>query len=651
MNCIPSRSSSKNMVSTYAGKPQRRQVWMRAFAIAVLGLLCVGSAFASPGINPIFNLTQPAGAIRFGGSTFVADAVLGFCRIDAGVLNPATCVLAGSGIPELQAGNIVFIPDTAARTGVWRFTMGIGGDGLPAVIQQDNLAPNAGLGGNRPSVATLGPDGKLYISFRSVGDIKRITNPFGAPASQQVESVGKIANGKRTAGMKFLGPHLYINDASIIERIANGVSCNGNCTGQNFLTGSGASGALETDGVRYLYFGSGTQVLRWDSGTLSSVVIVSQNGLNNGVVTGYGSVFGLNIDAATGDLYVGEDPVTEAAVATGRGKVWVVPAPFTTEGPPTIFFPPTPVPAPTPTPAPPKKGALYAAGITQASLVFAGSHVWISDATQGFCRIDSSSPGVAALSHCFKPTPAFVPGQASWDRTRSFLYVPDASATSTGVFRIQLLAGDVLGNSLNLGQGNAALTAVAFGPDGSLYFPSDAATISKIPNASITPGAVAEVASTLEGAGVHGMVFAGNDLYMAEQTLVTKILRASPSLTRGTAVQLGPPQDRTSPPQLNVANPLSITADVSSLTRPILYIGSDPGGLGQAGQVDQWDIVAQKDVIYATQGVIGSLTSFLFNPTGLAVDASKVVFVADDPSIDATGVATSPGQGHVFRLQ
>src|ERR1700761_5226789 len=206
MNCIPSRSSG--MTSSFAGKPQRRQVWMRAFATAVLSLLCVGSAFASPGTNPVFNLTQPAGAIRFGGSTFVADAVLGFCRIDAGVLNPLTCIITGSGEPELQAGNIVFVPDTAGRTGLWRFTMGIGPDGLPAVIQQDNLVPNAGLGSSKPTAVTLGPDGKLYVVFRTIPDIKRVTNPFGAVNSGNVESVGKIANGKRAVGVRFLGPHL-----------------------------------------------------------------------------------------------------------------------------------------------------------------------------------------------------------------------------------------------------------------------------------------------------------------------------------------------------------------------------------------------------------------------------------------------------------
>src|SRR5690242_6769593 len=165
MNCIPSRSPSKSVTWQFAGKLKRRQVWIRAFVMTVLGLFSIGSAFASPGINPVFNLTQPKGAIRFGGATFVADSVLGFCRIDAGVVNVATCILAGTGQPELDAGNIVFISDTQGRTGVWRFTMGIGGDGLPAVIQQDNLAPNGGLGGSKPTVSVLGPDGKLYIAF------------------------------------------------------------------------------------------------------------------------------------------------------------------------------------------------------------------------------------------------------------------------------------------------------------------------------------------------------------------------------------------------------------------------------------------------------------------------------------------------------
>src|SRR5215510_16321556 len=115
MNCIPSRSPSKSVAWQSAGMQQRRQVWIRALVMTVLGLFCIGSAFASPGINPVFNLTQPKGAIRFGGSTFVADSVLGFCRIDAGVVNATTCILAGTGQPELDSGNIVFIPDTQGR--------------------------------------------------------------------------------------------------------------------------------------------------------------------------------------------------------------------------------------------------------------------------------------------------------------------------------------------------------------------------------------------------------------------------------------------------------------------------------------------------------------------------------------------------------
>jgi hypothetical protein len=154
--------------------------------VIVAAFLLIGSAYASPGTLVANGLNQPQGAIRWNGSVWVSDIANGFCRIDAGVINLATCFISGNGQPEL-VGNNVYIGDQTGATGVWRITMNAVTSTIDSTVV---LAPNAGLAANAPIGAAMGPDGKLYISFVGTGDIRRITNPSAAPATQAVESVG-----------------------------------------------------------------------------------------------------------------------------------------------------------------------------------------------------------------------------------------------------------------------------------------------------------------------------------------------------------------------------------------------------------------------------------------------------------------------------
>jgi hypothetical protein len=146
------------------------------------------------------------------------------------------------------------------------------------------------------------------------------------------------------------------------------------------------------------------------------------------------------------------------------------------------------------------------------------------------------------------------------------------------------------------------------------------------------------------------MIFIANDLYLAETVNVTVIIRASPSLTKGKAVILGPAQTRGATPQLNVTTPLSLAADTTNPSHVLLYIGSDPLGLGNFGQVDKWDILLQTDVVWADTGLIGAVPTSFANPSGITVAPGGVLYVADDPSVTGAGTTATPGQGHIYNV-
>jgi hypothetical protein len=472
-----------------------------------------------------------------------------------------------------------------------------------------------------------------------------------------VEQVGKAASGGGPVrSLTFLNGTLYLADTGAIgmERIPAAAVCKGNCNATPMFGTLGISNSISSDRVRYIYMENGTRVLRYDSTTTNSVLIYSSNGIQDGQTFGYGTIWGVSLDLPTGDLFIGGDPTAPGAATNNRGSLYSVVAPGTTEGiVDTGFGPPAPVPSPTPIPPAAKTGALYAAGITQPrGMNWISSHLWISDATQGFCRVDAGSPGVAALSNCFKPSPTFVAGQASLDSTRNFIYIPDAATASSGIFRVAFVpATETLGVSVNLGNGNLTPTAVAVAPDGSLFIGGRTnGNINKITTPFTAPAAPVRVAATSNGLGVVSMVFIANDLYLAETVNVTVIIRASPSLAKGKAVIVGPAQARGATPQLNVTTPLSLVADQSNPAHTILYVGSAPLGLGSFGQVDQWDVLLQRDTVWADTGIIGAVPTAFSNASALALAPGGILYVGDDPSVTSAGTTATPGQGHIYSV-
>ncbi|MGA7409689.1 MAG: hypothetical protein WBW33_04340 [Bryobacteraceae bacterium] len=186
------------------------------------------------------------------------------------------------------------------------------------------VAPSFGLGGDMPTAAALGPEGKLYVGFLKNGNIKRITNPSTinpTPQTQTVESVGTTPNGRSMRAMAFLGADLYIATDQGLSVVRSAAACIGNKGGcgnavtvQDGLAGS-AHVAVTTDGASKVYFSAGATVCRYTPAD-ARVVPVSA-----GFAFADGHTNTLTLDPF-GDLWIGDDPYE----VNFSGRLWRVSA-------------------------------------------------------------------------------------------------------------------------------------------------------------------------------------------------------------------------------------------------------------------------------------------------------------------------------------
>jgi len=292
---------------------------------------------------------------------------------------------------------------------------------------------------------------------------------------------------------------------------------------------------------RWLYFGNGSRVVRYDTTTPGLIQVWNQNGFVNGSATpqGYSLILGINfIQSVTPtvlpdgsffeDMTVVNDPFVNAlfprAAATpprnGAGVGWLLAASTlpTVEScvqPVGVPTPPPCVSSPlgtggtgaSPNPVPAKRGVLFASGITHPrGLLFLQTNWWVSDEALGFCRIDVNPvSGATSLSHCFQPDATFFPGQTAAAAPNALgqqvVYVPDASGFTSNIYRF-LFTPDATGGTITptgilSGVGSKKGTKVETvalpqgpGNDGALYLGySDAGSIEKITNPATAPGA------------------------------------------------------------------------------------------------------------------------------------------------------------------
>jgi hypothetical protein len=204
----------------------RRALGAAGAALAVLPILLVGSASAAT-TEYAGGLTTPAGAILApDGRWWVSDHDAGFCRVTGpvagaqgptpGTIEPGTCLGGALADPPPRPGpeaaetpafhdptpgapnsgdELVYVPDGATgsdRLDRLRWDPATGQFSL-----QDTIVLMPGPGGDtdlRPTVASLGPDGDLYVAAGGrPAAIQRVADPEGpAPTAQVVGHVDRI---------------------------------------------------------------------------------------------------------------------------------------------------------------------------------------------------------------------------------------------------------------------------------------------------------------------------------------------------------------------------------------------------------------------------------------------------------------------------
>ncbi len=596
-----------------------RYFWKSILALALM-FLSTASAFAGPSVRIAdTNMFRPRGMVRAtvhlpgGGEVtdyWVSDGASGFCRIDQlpdpnnpglthGVLNLGTCYLPGVFEPvdyqvETRGVNgstdgYVFV---AGIKDVARIEFGLDATGHTVIKSEISIYNAASVFTNGVSAAggaprfvqavKLGPDGKLYMIFQGSGDIWRIRNPLSpsfTPLGNSIERVGTSYNGKTLLSLGWIGHDLWMQQAGFLNRLQNADKCNytlPSCvavlefgklqTQEGMATDQYISSSLNG---RWLYWGNGNRVVRYDTLSADIMQVWNQSGFINGspipreytLIMGLAFVqpqhptpgdpkqdlFTLADGSQVADMTVTMDKIIEAPVPeiagnlphTGetymlKSNATMVPEPcnFTINPPPCINSqigndnPPNPNRVNTAA----RRAVLLLAGVTHPrGLLYLQSKWWVSDEDNGFCRIDQNLvTGAATMAACFKPSPTFIPGQPAADAPSATgtqnVYIPDVSGSAKGIVRAVFtpsLAGGTLSQTglLNSGPGTASAIAIPNGPfnDGAIYIGYyDQGNIKKIQFPATAPSAPITVGGLSKGVGVMSLSFMGNDLYIAE---------------------------------------------------------------------------------------------------------------------------------------
>ncbi len=301
--------------------------------------------------------TAPAGGLIIGGQPWVADAAQGFTPVlaaEVGVTEPllavstgglhlpispttvpATCgqiAYDGKGNAYITQGVVDTKVTPSTSRGILRVALNpqTGAWVGPAAY----IATTAGLDGDQPTGAAVGPDGNLYVVFLKSGNIKRVLNP-AVGTTQVVQSVGSTPNGHFGRALAFLGSDLYVGsiDAFSVIHNATSASCTGGCNAT--VIADGFPGvphvALASDGVGAVYFAvSGyNQVWRYTpSNALFAFVAQGGTDRNGNNASNFSFVPGkcnlLTLDPS-GNMWIGDD--TSNGTNVGAGRLWTVSTP------------------------------------------------------------------------------------------------------------------------------------------------------------------------------------------------------------------------------------------------------------------------------------------------------------------------------------
>ncbi len=599
--------------------------YMKTLAIFIMIAVLAIPINAATGTLYSSGVTAPMGTVSMGNNIWIADHLLGFCRLDPSptggfAINQGTCniVATAPGQPTFDPNTkFVYIPDLSSKSkGIVRLAFNADTNTVesPAII-----APS--IAGNRPTSTALGPDGSLYVGFLKNGNVIKITNPGGTPGVPT--TYGQSSDGRGIAGLAFAGSDLYLAEGAAIAKISGG--------GKAIIVSeiiAQAPTAIMSLGTDTLFIADtpvlDSTILRY---TISTGIndIYATMGRNPDLTTiPFKGVSGLGTDPV-GNIYIGDDPTEGVQVL--QGHAWSIAAGSAPEVPGAGLPPPPPAM---------KQGVLNATGITSPSGgIWLGDSVngnlWVSDHLLGFCRLDKL-PAPSTLYGINQNTcnnAAVSPGQPYFDVANNYIYIPDNSAQSRGVWRLQYNPGTetITGSTLlapNAGLGSLRPTTVVLGSDGKLYVGFiKTGDIKRITNPGGIGQTVEPFGKTSDGRGVSGLTFVGNDLYVAEGAAVTKISGG------GNAI----------PTFIDAVAPTAIVSDGVNW----IFVADTP--------VDQTNILryglnpAVRDV-YVNIGLNPDGTTLPFKfVSGLAVDSMANLYVMDDPTEGAQVL-----QGHIWTV-
>lgn len=509
-----------------------RGFWKVVAALAVLALTSLVQAqtfnnstlIGKAGINQprgliLVRVPNPAAPGTFVTDWWMTDSVAGFCRLDAnGALELGTCDINSTfELADYQAetfgvngsNGYVF---AGAIDGARRYSFTLDAAGRTTIATTDIFAGAGSLftnnvaisGRNLPDAVNLGPDGKLYMTFHRGTDIWRVLNPLSPTFSVQGNKIERVGvtegTGGRAVSMAWIGHDLWMEDVGFINRIQNADQCFytfPKCSAiiqfRNLFAHAGMASDQFISSIpngRFLYFGNGSRVVRYDTTTPGLMEVWNQQGiLPSGTPQHYSLITGINflqtltptqlnttvapngtvLDAGPTfieDMTVVMDPFVNALFPpatlipprANAGKGWLLPAAANLQpesvcdGLATtsvIQNPPGCAIASignngqeaSPNPAAAKRGILLASGVTHPrGLLWLNSNWWVSDEALGFCRIDQNPiTGAGTLTNCFQADQTFIPGQSAASAPdasgQQLVYVPDASDFTSNIYR------------------------------------------------------------------------------------------------------------------------------------------------------------------------------------------------------------------------
>ena len=685
----------------------RRLLFAVAFVAAIFGLAAPSAVNAAMGAAYMSQATDPHGGVwlqgALGGHLWETDVLSGLCRVDLqadGTYALARgitggCITAGQKasqptldpLTNADGTEYVYTCDWAtASQGCYRLTYA---PSTETMLKSELLAPGRFPQGIKPFATALGQkDHKLYVSSDLESTIYRITSPNDPTTANQLsEVVGQSNDGARVRAITFacwsalraqqglpscgqmaaLGdptPDLVLAQRTSVSVILNAETCQGTVFGcpamQTSVQVSSPMGAytqsFPTPNPDVIYVtdspGTTSQVVRYTISTNTQDSYSNFGVRPDSSQTQYSFAFSVT-QGPDGAMYLGDDPT--AGASSFAGRLWRVPA----GAPPDVAGTPGQPAVPPLLPAA-KTGSLAGAGVTLPNDgVWLGTHLWIADGVNGFCRMDPDPvSGIAAIQPSTCSLAAAAPGQPAYDAASNSVYVPDSSTKGAGIFRFQFdPTGATCGVaetvckpvSVAPGQGleGQRIAGVALDPTtGTLYLgllsrnTGAPAQIARVLNPASATATVEWVGNVTRGKQIFDLGFIGPDLYIANNggLDVLPFVKTCQPLGCG-SLQI-----------LNLIGPRGFATD----GKDRIYLASPAEPAGTLNPVVNTPVMAYSvhtgDLFsYSTQGVLADnstisayevVHSLTLNPT------SGELYVADDPS--SLGLPIQ--QGRVFRV-